>query len=65
MHNESNACLPLLFVVAITGTIRSCQKHLLRHNREQLTVLAAQAGSAAEKQRIRQLILCDTGLPKE
>eukprot|EP00041_Stephanoeca_diplocostata_P023667 m.586634 g.586634 ORF g.586634 m.586634 type:complete len:153 (+) comp22346_c0_seq6:485-943(+) len=44
-------------VLHLAGTIRSCQKHLLRFNLEQLGQLAAATQNIAERRKIEQMIL--------
>jgi len=52
-------------VLHLAGTIRSCQKHLLRYNREQLAILAETADDTAvvKRAQIRQMILTEAGMP--
>jgi len=47
-------------VIHLAGTIKSCQKKLLLYNQAQLRVLAEEAVTAAERQRIEQL-MADAG----
>jgi hypothetical protein len=51
----------MLRVIHLGGTVRSCQKQLLKFNREQLTILAEQALTLTERRKIEALILSDVG----
>jgi hypothetical protein len=47
-------------VIHLAGTIKSCQKKLLLYNQAQLRVIAGEATTAAERDRIEQL-MADAG----
>uniref|UniRef100_A0A8B9CHP7 Ribonuclease P/MRP protein subunit POP5 n=1 Tax=Anser brachyrhynchus TaxID=132585 RepID=A0A8B9CHP7_9AVES len=57
LESRGLRCPCFLSTLHVGGTIRSCQKFLIQHNRRQLLTLLQNCTNEEERQRIRQSVL--------